>query len=165
MRKRIMNIFMLFFLLLTVQNTASSQSILSNRTYPYITLDDQDSVVVVLSPAQYDGVVTLIQKDKYKTKQLNNLDSAFVALEALLTNTNNEVQLYKQKNFLSEVKFQTMEDLYRISSNNYSDVVKKNIELETKLKIMTNNRDKWRAGVMAGVVVTVVYAVIRYNSN
>lgn len=160
-----MNIFMLFFLLLTVQNTASSQSILSNRTYPYITLDDQDSVVVVLSPAQYDGVVTLIQKDKYKTKQLNNLDSAFVALEALLTNTNNEVQLYKQKNFLSEVKFQTMEDLYRISSNNYSDVVKKNIELETKLKIMTNNRDKWRAGVMAGVVVTVVYAVIRYNSN
>ena len=156
---------MLFFLLLTVQNTASSQSILSNRTYPYITLDDQDSVVVVLSPAQYDGVVTLIQKDKYKTKQLNNLDSAFVALEALLTNTNNEVQLYKQKNFLSEVKFQTMEDLYRISSNNYSDVVKKNIELETKLKIMTNNRDKWRAGVMAGVVVTVVYAVIRYNSN
>ena len=165
MRKRIMNIFMLFFLLLTVQNIASSQSILSNRTYPYITLDDQDSVVVVLSPAQYDGVVTLIQKDKYKTKQLNNLDSAFVALEALLTNTNNEVQLYKQKNFLSEVKFQTMEDLYRISSNNYSDVVKKNIELETKLKIMTNNRDKWRAGVMAGVVVTVVYAVIRYNSN
>ena len=156
---------MLFFLLLTVQNIASSQSILSNRTYPYITLDDQDSVVVVLSPAQYDGVVTLIQKDKYKTKQLNNLDSAFVALEALLTNTNNEVQLYKQKNFLSEVKFQTMEDLYRISSNNYSDVVKKNIELETKLKIMTNNRDKWRAGVMAGVVVTVVYAVIRYNSN
>ena len=160
-----MNIFMLFFLLLTVLNTSLSQSILSNRTYPYITLDDRDSIVVVLSPAQYDGVVTLIQKDRYKTKQLNNLDSAFVALEALLTNTNNEVQLYKQKNLLNEVKFQTMEDLYRISSNNYSDVVKKNIELETKLRIMTNNRDKWRAGVFAGVVVTVVYAVIRYNSN
>ena len=155
----------IFCLLLTAQNYLYSQSILSSRTYPYITVDDKDSIVVVFTPAQYDGLVRLRQIEKYKTLQLSTLDSAFVAQDMLIDKLNGEVLEHKQAILFNETKYQAIEDLYRISNNNYSDLVKKNIDLNTQLRIMTSNRDKWRAGVMAGVVVTVVYAVIKYNSN
>ena len=156
---------MLFCLLTIAQNSLSSQSILSNRVYPYITVDDKDSVVVVFTPAQYDAIVRLRQIEKYKTLQLNTLDSAFITQDALIDKLNKESIEHKQAILFGETKYQALEDLYRISSVNYTDLVQKNIELNTQLRIMTTNRDKWRAGVFAGVVVTVVYAVIQYGKK
>ena len=91
------------------------------------------------------------------------MDSAFIAQDVILDKTSQEVLHHKQIILFNETKYQALNDLYRISNTNYSDLVTKNLDLNTQLRLMTSNRDKWRAYGITATILGVVVALISIN--
>lgn len=163
MMSKLRNLLLLTILIVTAQSTLSSQSILPARTYPYITLDQNDSIIVVFTPAQYDGIVKLIVEYNIQNFELNSLDS-------LLDNSGKLIDLHTQREINSrqqildnELKFNTLKDLYKIKENDYSDVVNRNLQLNIENKSLESSRSKWRAYGITATIVGVVVALISIN--
>ena len=159
----IKRISLLIILTVIVQNTLLSQGILSNRTYPYITVDNKDSIIFVFSPAQYDQIVKLIKEEEVQNFQLSLSDSIIYSQDNLLGSYSQEVLNYKQLIIDHEQKYLSLNDLFRINQRNYSEVVSKNLDLTNQLRDATNKKNKWRGYTMALTVVGIAAALISLN--
>lgn len=163
MMLKLKNLLLLTILIVTVQSTLSSQNILPARTYPYITLDQNDSIIVVFTPAQYDGIVKLIVEYNVQNFELNSLDSLLDSSSTLIDLHNQREINSRQQILDNELKFNTLKDLYKIKEHDYSDVVNRNLQLNIENKGLESSRSKWRAYGITFSLAALAAALITLN--
>ncbi len=156
MKSGIRKIILLISFLMIALGPVYSQSILSLRTYPYITLDEKDSVIVVITLPQYDALAHLIVEHKYQDLELLTMDTLMQTFEVNIQTCKEKELLYNQRLIDKDVKYNAQSDIIRITKSDNSNLISRNLLLNEENRKLYKSRNNWRAFGIVGTLAVLV---------
>ena len=132
--------------------------------YPYITLDQNDSLIVVFTPDQYDAIAKLVIKHKANIQLLNQSESLVSQQDSIISYYQRQDMLSKDIQIRQQQKFETLEQIFRNSASDNAALITQNIRLTEDLNKAKKQRNQYRSYLIGAGAVAAFYGIIKYST-